>query len=150
MMARIDRVLAEARSRIDRVSPHGAAAALRNGAVLVDIRPIENRRDEGLVPGALVVDRNVLEWRLDPTSPDRLADCDRDDRVVIVMCNDGYASSLAAAGLRDLGLHRAADMVGGYRAWHVAGLPTRRFDAAHPSVATAEPVLPPALLAKEQ
>ena len=90
------------------------------GALVVDIRPEHNRRTEGEMPGAVVIDRNVLEWRLDPTSGHHLADASIDRRVILV-CNEGYASSLAAATLVDLGIARATDLVGGYRAWVADG-----------------------------
>ena len=90
---------------------------IARGALVVDIRPAENRGPEGEMPGALVVDRNVLEWRLDPTSVDRLPEAVDPDRRVILFCNDGYASSFAAETLRRIGLSRATDLVGGYRAW---------------------------------
>jgi rhodanese-related sulfurtransferase len=94
-----------------------------DGALLVDIRPHADRLAEGEIPGATVVERIVLEWRLDPAGPHRLPGL-ADDTPVVVFCNEGYASSLAAADARALGLHRAADMIGGFRAWKSAGLPT--------------------------
>jgi rhodanese-related sulfurtransferase len=119
----IDAALAQAREALDRLTPREAYEAARQGAVLVDIRPELNRQTEGAIPGALVIDRNVLEWRLDPTSEARLPLADYDLQVVVI-CNEGYASSLAAASLQGIGLHRAADLVGGYRSWRSAGLPT--------------------------
>ena len=121
----IDALLAEVRAGLDRVGPAEAAAVVSDGGVLVDIRPLESRRGEGHIPGAWIVDRNVLEWRLDPMSPDRLAGVDEGiyDRPVVIVCNEGYASSLAAATLKALGLRRAGDLDGGYRAWAAAGLP---------------------------
>jgi rhodanese-related sulfurtransferase len=119
----IDDVLADARRGLRRLEPEECFDAVVNaGAVIVDIRPQINRVAEGLVPVALIVERNVLEWRLDPTSDARLAIASRDLHV-IVMCNEGYTSSLAAAALHELGVVRATDMMGGYRAWRVAGLP---------------------------
>lgn len=115
-------VLAEARARLDRLTPGDGFAAQRAGAVLVDIRPAVNREAEGLIPGALVVERNVLEWRFDPVSDARLVIASYDLHVV-VLCNEGYTSSLAAAALQDLGVCRATDLTGGYRAWRAAGLP---------------------------
>ena len=109
--------------RLDRLDPHQAAAAVRAGALLIDIRPEVNRATEGVIPGAEVIDRNVLEWRLDPASDARLPFADHDLHVILV-CNEGYASSLAAATLQDLGIHRATDLIGGYRAWQADGLPT--------------------------
>jgi rhodanese-related sulfurtransferase len=119
----IDELLAAARSRLDRVTPEEARDAQARGALLVDVRPIEKRRTEGRIPGALVVDRNVLEWRLDPASPHRVPEAVDHDVHVIVVCSEGYQSSLAAATLQDLGLHRATDLTGGAQAWLAAGLP---------------------------
>jgi rhodanese-related sulfurtransferase len=113
----IDHVLAESRRALERVRPEDLEAEVASGALVVDIRPVENRDAEGCLPGARVVDRNVLEWRLDPTSPHRLPDSDDPDRRVILVCNEGYASSLAAETLQRIGLRRATDLVGGYRAW---------------------------------
>ena len=118
----IDAVLADARRRLTRLSPREAFDAVAEGAVLVDIRPDENREVEGCIPGALIIHRNVLEWRLDPSSDARVRQADYDLHV-IVFCNEGYTSSLAAAALLDLGVHRATDLAGGYRAWRAAGLP---------------------------
>jgi rhodanese-related sulfurtransferase len=119
----IDTVLASARARLDRLSPREAFAAMRAGALLIDTRPIINRRTEGEIPGALVIDRNVLEWRLDPASDACLPQAAY-DAWVIVLCNEGYASSLAAVSLQTLGITAATDMIGGYRAWRALGLPT--------------------------
>jgi rhodanese-related sulfurtransferase len=113
----VDRLLEDARRDLDRVEPEQLAAEVAAGALVVDIRPSEARVPEGELPGALVVDRNVLEWRLDPTAGDRLPEADDPDRRVILVCNEGYASSLAAETLRRMGLSRATDLVGGYRAW---------------------------------
>jgi rhodanese-related sulfurtransferase len=120
----IDQLLAEARSRISRLRPEEAAARVRAGAVLVDIRPTAQRAREGDVPGALVVERNVLEWRFDPASDARLPQATGYDVEVIVLCSEGYTSSLAADALRTLGLDRATDVIGGHRAWVAAGMPT--------------------------
>ena len=120
----VDELLDRARGRLDRVSARQAADEVAHGAVLVDIRPFLQRATEGEVPGALVVERNVLEWRFDPRSQARLPLADPDLRV-IVLCQAGYTSSLAAAALRDVGVHRATDVVGGFEAWRAAGLPTR-------------------------
>lgn len=112
----IEELLALARAGLDRVEPERLADEVAAGAVVVDIRPVEQRVRDGELPGAIVVDRNVLEWRLDPTSPDRLPIAvDHSVRYVLV-CNEGYSSSLAAATLRRLGLTRATDLVGGYQA----------------------------------
>jgi rhodanese-related sulfurtransferase len=120
----IDDLLAEARSRITRVTPAEAVARIAAGAVLVDIRPAGQRAQEGEVPGALLVERNVLEWRFDPASDARLPQATGYDVDVVVLCSEGYTSSLAADALRSLGLTRASDVVGGYRAWAASGLPT--------------------------
>lgn len=114
--SRIAAALEAARDRLDRVSPADLAQAMAAGALVVDLRPASNRAEEGELPGAVVVERIHLEWRLDPTSPDRLPEVVPDQHVILV-CNEGYASSLAAADLQDLGIRRATDLVGGYRAW---------------------------------
>jgi len=119
----IDEVLAEARSRILRYSPLEAAARMAAGALLVDIRPAANRAAEGSVPGALVIEMTVLEWRLDPQSDFRIPEATGHDVEMIVLCNEGYSSSLAADSLRELGLIHTADVIGGFRAWVADGLP---------------------------
>jgi rhodanese-related sulfurtransferase len=119
----IDELLAAARARLDRLDPATAHAAARAGALLVDIRPLYQRQRDGEVPGAVVVGRNELEWRLDPACPARMPDGPAYDRAVVVLCNQGYQSSLAAATLLDLGLARATDVIGGFEAWRAAGLP---------------------------
>ena len=113
----VDQLLARARAGLDRVQPGDLAGEAANGAVLIDIRPVEQRTRDGDLPGAIVVDRNVLEWRLDPGSPHRLPVATGTEVRYILVCNEGYSSSLAAATLRELGLHRATDLVGGYQAW---------------------------------
>jgi rhodanese-related sulfurtransferase len=118
----IDQVLASARNRLHRLSPRQAMRAAGDGAVLVDIRPAAQRADEGEIPGALIVERNVLEWRFDPASDARLPQASYDLRVIVV-CSEGYTSSLAAAALQDLGVRQATDLDGGFRAWQAAGLP---------------------------
>jgi rhodanese-related sulfurtransferase len=120
----IDDLLADARTRIARVTPAEAADRIAAGALLVDTRPAAQRRQEGEVPGALIVERNVLEWRFDPTSDARLPEATGFDLEVIVLCSEGYSSSLAADALVSLGLWRSADVIGGFRAWAAAGLPT--------------------------
>jgi len=112
----VDLLVAAARAGLDRVQPADLAAESLAGALVVDIRPVEQRQLDGELPGAVVVDRNVLEWRLDPSSPYRIAEMTTSDRRVIVVCNEGYGSSLAAATLRQLGLARATDLVGGFQA----------------------------------
>jgi len=121
----IDELLTEARSGLARLRPEAALAALTEGAVLVDIRPLEQRIVEGEVPGAIIIGRNVLEWRLDPRSEARIPALARLDARIIVMCSEGYASSLAASSLRRLGLAEASDLDGGFQAWRAAGLPVR-------------------------
>ena len=121
----IDELLTEARSGLARLRPEAAFAVLTDGAVLVDIRPSEQRMAEGEVPGAIIIGRNVLEWRLDPRSEARIPALARPDARIIVMCSEGYASTLAAASLRRIGLHEATDLDGGFQAWQAAGLPTR-------------------------
>ena len=113
----IDEILAAARARLDRVEPEALENERIAGAVIVDIRPVEQRSRDGDLPDAIVIDRNVLEWRLDPACEHHIAEvADYDTRIVIV-CNEGYQSSLAAALLRDVGLHRTTDLVGGAQAW---------------------------------
>lgn len=116
-MSRIDDLLAEVRRGLVRVLPERLDEHRSLGAVVVDIRPDSYREREGEIPGALVIERNVLEWRLDPTSPHRLTDGVDATTEVIVVCNDGYASTLAAESLRRIGLEHATDLEGGYRAW---------------------------------
>jgi len=120
----IEEILGEARRRLRRLGPRQAQRAVRGGALLVDIRPQAQRAREGGVPGALLVERNVLEWRFDPRSDARLPQAAGYDQRVIVMCSEGYTSSLAAAALQDLGLANATDLAGGFLAWQRAGLPT--------------------------
>lgn len=122
----IDDLLSLARDRLHRLSPRQAWEASRNGGVLVDTRPAFQRESDGEVPGALVVERNHLEWRFDPLSDARLPEAIDHDVQVIVLCSEGYSSSLAAASLQDLGLHRATDVIGGYQAWRAEGLPSTK------------------------
>jgi rhodanese-related sulfurtransferase len=129
----IDDLLQQVRGRIGRIQPTEVAGRMAAGALLVDTRPFEQRVRDGEVPGAIVIDRNVLEWRLDPASPDRIPEVTGYDLEVIVLCNQGYSSSLVADTLRALGLRRAVDVIGGFEAWAAAGLPiarVRRTDAA--------------------
>ncbi len=122
----VHQMLAAARARLRRVEPARAAAILTEGGLLVDIRPREQRAREGEIPGALIVERNVLEWRLDPASDHRLGVVVGYQQPIVIVCSEGYASSLAAASLQDLGLVNATDLIGGFRAWEAAGLPIRR------------------------
>jgi rhodanese-related sulfurtransferase len=126
----IDEILAAARVRLDRLSPAEAFAACDAGATLIDIRPAAQRA-AGEIPGSVVIERNHLEWRLDPASAARLPWVTGYDVRPIVVCEAGYTSSLAAAALQDLGLACATDVTGGYTAWRAAGLPT-----AHPAERT--------------
>ncbi|HEV2057902.1 MAG TPA: rhodanese-like domain-containing protein [Solirubrobacteraceae bacterium] len=119
----IDELLAQARAGLDRVEPHEACDAIRGGAVLIDIRSESQRAADGVVPDAIWIARNGLEWRCDPTCEahdDRVGDIEQH---VIVMCDEGYQSSLAAATLQQLGFARATDLAGGFKAWRAAGLP---------------------------
>lgn len=120
----IDELTTRARTRIQRLDPQQAYKAVRNGAILVDTRPESQRRADGTVPGAIVIERNHLEWRCDPTSSSRIPQASNHDVRFIIICDEGYASSLAAATLRELGLRKATDVVGGFQAWRAAGLPT--------------------------
>jgi rhodanese-related sulfurtransferase len=131
----IEEILAAARDRLTRLTPAEAVAAVSGGAVLVDIRPAAQRAADGEIPGSWIIERNHLEWRLDPASSARLPWVRGYDQQVIVFCQEGYTSSLAAAALLDLGLSRSTDLVGGYAAWTAAGLPTAAAAARAASVA---------------
>lgn len=120
----ITEVLDRAREQLTRLGPEQAAEAWHEGALLIDIRPQAQRAQEGEIPGAWIIERNVLEWRFDPTCPARLPQATDHDVPLIVFCSEGYTSSLAAASLKQLGLRHATDLVGGFRAWEAAGLPT--------------------------
>ncbi len=113
----ISLLLHESRRSLERVEPADLEQVRAEGALVVDVRPVEQRTRDGELPGAIVVGRNVLEWRLDPTSPDRLPVADDPERRIVVVCNEGYSSSLAAHTLQRLGLVNATDLVGGYQAW---------------------------------
>lgn len=113
-------LLAAARARLDRPDPQRAAEMLERGAILVDTRPGWQREQEGGLPGALVIERNHLEWRLDPTSDARIPEAVDHDVTWVLFCSEGYSSSLAAASLLDLGLHNATDLDGGFQAWEKA------------------------------
>jgi rhodanese-related sulfurtransferase len=120
----IDEILAAARGRLRRITPYEAFRDQADGAMLIDIRPAAQRAEQGEIPGSVVVERNHLEWRLDPGCDARLPWVAGYDHRLVVFCVDGYTSSLAAAALHDLGLSRATDVIGGFRAWSAAGLPT--------------------------
>jgi rhodanese-related sulfurtransferase len=131
--AAVDELLAQARGRLARLYPRAVLAAMHDGALLIDIRSEVQRGQDGVVPGSLFVPRNVLEWRCDPSSPHhdpRTAE----DRQLILMCNEGYQSSLAAATLHQLGLTRTTDLVGGFQGWRAAGLPIVQLDPGADSV----------------
>lgn len=117
MTRTVDDLLAAARARLDRPDPQRAAALVAGGAILVDTRPGWQREQEGEIDGALVIERNHLEWRCDPTSDARIPQAVDHDVTWILFCSEGYSSSLAAASLQDLGLHNATDLDGGYQAW---------------------------------
>lgn len=119
----VDALLEQARAGVRRLTPHQAVDAVRAGALLVDTRTERQRREQGELPGAIVIDRSVLEWRLDPASTWRIPEATGYDMVVVLVCRQGYSSSLAVASLRALGLHRATDVIGGVEAWREAGLP---------------------------
>jgi rhodanese-related sulfurtransferase len=134
----VDELLADARSRLVRLRPAEAMEALASGAILVDIRPEAQRREEGEIPGALIVERNVLEWRFDPVSASRLPIASYELQPII-FCSESYTSSLAAAALQDLGVLLATDLDGGFVAWRDAGLPVSRHhsnDSCSPAAAS--------------
>jgi rhodanese-related sulfurtransferase len=119
----VDALLAHARDGLRRLDPHETQAAVARGALLIDTRTDRQRAEQGDLPGAIVIDRTVLEWRLDPASAHRIPEAAGYDVPVVVVCRQGYSSSLAAASLRALGLRRATDLIGGFEAWRDAGLP---------------------------
>jgi len=119
----VEQLLATARATLHRLSPEDADAARRAGAQLVDIRSDDHRRADGLIPGAHVVARNVLEWRLDPSCPHRHAELTRGDARLVLICDEGFQSSLAAATVQRLATRPVTDVIGGFRAWRAAGLP---------------------------
>lgn len=122
----IEAVLRAARERLDRLTAQQAVREQVEGALIVDIRSEGERRAEGEIPGSLILERNVLEWRLDPTSSWRIAEAVDHSLRAIIICPEGYVSSLAAVGLRDIGLYRATDVIGGFEGWRVAGCPVVR------------------------
>jgi rhodanese-related sulfurtransferase len=115
--AAIDVLLEDARRGIDRVQPADLTSEMAAGALVIDTRPADQRERDGELSGALIIDRNVLEWRLEPTCPHHIPEANSEDARVVIVCNEGYSSSLAAATLRQLGLQRATDLVGGFQAW---------------------------------
>jgi rhodanese-related sulfurtransferase len=128
MRPKIDKVLDRARRQVTRLSPEEAAAEMSRGALLVDTRSESQRAAQGEIPGALVIERNVLEWRLDPTSPHRIPQATDHEVRVMVICAQGFSSTLAALSLKDLGLRNATDVAGGFEAWQAAGMPVLRRD----------------------
>jgi len=124
-MPSIDAVLEKARRRLSRLTAEQAAAELGHGALLVDTRTSDQRAKDGQIAGALVIHRTVIEWRLDPTSRSHIPEATDHDIRVIVICAEGYSSSLAAASLQDMGLVNATDVIGGFEAWKAAGLPVK-------------------------
>lgn len=125
----VDELLELARADIERLKVQDAFDRQQQGALLIDIRPVAQRAQHGVVPHALCIERNVLEWRLDPQSEYRLPDIGSYERPVLVLCQQGYASSFAAASLRQLGFEHVGDVVGGFDAWRSAGLPVAAFEA---------------------
>jgi rhodanese-related sulfurtransferase len=119
----VNDLLAASRSRIERLEPHAVLAATREGAIVIDTRCTEQRRETGVIPGSVHVPLSVLYWRLDPASGSKDASLADPERQVILVCAHGYSSSIAAATLRDLGFARASDIDGGFEAWQAAGLP---------------------------
>ncbi len=128
----VDDLLREARATLDRVTPQQASTELSEGALLIDVRTETQRATYGEIPGAVAIGLNVLEWRLDPASEWRIPRATDHDIRVIVYCQQGYSSSLAAARLQSLGLHRATDVIGGFEAWTAAGLPVFAIDPSRP------------------
>ena len=128
MRPKIDKVLERARRQVTRLTPEEAAAEMANGALLVDTRTESQRALQGEIPGALVIERNVLEWRLDPTSPWRIPQATDHEVRVMVICAQGFSSTLAALSLKDLGLRNATDVAGGFEAWQAAGMPVLHGD----------------------
>jgi len=140
----IDEILAAARARLVRLEPDETFRELAEGAVLIDIRPAAQRARYGEIPGSVIAERNHLEWRLDPCCEARLPWVTGYDHRIIIVCQDGYTSSLAAAALLDLGLYRATDLIGGFTAWTAAGLPSAPGGAGTVTLAPgAAPALPP-------
>jgi rhodanese-related sulfurtransferase len=123
-----DILLERARARYRRLTSEEAASAQARGALLVDIRSVEHRARNGQIPGAISIERTVLEWRLDPTSPWRIPEATSQDIEVVLICAEGYSSSLAAASLRDLGLSNVTDVIDGFVAWRSAGLPVEALE----------------------
>ena len=119
----IEAELAAARASLERVTPQQTKALIDAGGLVVDTRTESQRRRAGEIPGAVVIDRTVLEWRLDPACPFRSEVAPGYDDPVVVVCAQGYSSSLAAASLQRVGLSKATDMIGGFEAWAAAGLP---------------------------
>ncbi|MBI2718670.1 MAG: rhodanese-like domain-containing protein [Rhizobiales bacterium] len=129
MTKTVEQLLDEARSQLpNRLTPEETLREMAAGALVVDIRGDEQQRQDGLIPGALVIRRNVLEWRCDPVSPWHHPAITHHGQKVVVVCNEGYQSSLAAANLQQLGMKQATDMMGGYSRWKELGLPNVPYD----------------------
>jgi rhodanese-related sulfurtransferase len=138
--ATIDDLLIQARAGLARLDPVAAFRATRGGALLIDTRPEWQRRADGEIPGAIVIERNHLEWRCDPSSPARVAEAADHQVAWIICCDEGYSSSLAAASLHALGLSNATDVTGGFQAWRAAGLPVARpAQPSRPRLARPDP-----------
>lgn len=119
----VDALLARARDGVHRLSPEGTADLVAAGGLLIDTRADRQRAEQGELPGAIVIDRTVLEWRPDPQSATCIPEVTGYDQPIVVVCRQGFSSSLAAASLRDLGLSNATDLIGGFQARAAAGLP---------------------------
>jgi rhodanese-related sulfurtransferase len=128
----VQQLLEDARAYLERLSPEAAFAQMRAGALLIDIRSGRQRERDGVIPGSRFIERNVLEWRCDPESPWRDRSVAQTRRRLILICDEGYQSSLAAATLQELGLPDATDVIGGFQAWRAEGLPIQRPGAAAP------------------
>jgi rhodanese-related sulfurtransferase len=119
----VDDLLGAARSSLQRVTPADAYERAQRGALLIDLRILEQRQANGVIPDSVVISLNHLEWRLDPSSASRLPQVTDHEIDIVLLCDEGYCSSLAAARLHELGLHRATDVIGGFQAWRADGLP---------------------------
>jgi rhodanese-related sulfurtransferase len=130
----VEQLLAAARATLQRLTPEDTHAAMRDGAQLIDIRSDTQRQSDGTIPGAHVVARNVLEWRLDPACPHRDRELSRGDGLLVLICDEGFQSSLAAATVQHFGSRPVTDVIGGFRAWRAAGLPVHHPQAKGPVI----------------
>ena len=130
----VEQLLAAARATLQRLTPEDTQAAMRDGAQLIDIRSDTQRWADGTIPDAHVVARNVLEWRLDPACPQRDSELSRGHGLLVLICDEGYQSSLAAATVQRFGSRPVTDVIGGFRAWHAAGLPVQPDQAKGPVI----------------